>query len=204
MLDRKPYRHRFPLSIIGCALWLYQRFPLSQRDVQELLFQRGMVISHQTPRQWNIRFVPLLTEELRHREPRRGSRWSLDEVCVKVGGVTHWLWRAVDEYGAVLDILLQTHRETQAARTFFTRLLGEYDAPEVIHTDKLWSYGAAIRELRALHKVEHVQVASALRCNNLIEQSHRPTQRQERQQLGFKRQRRTQEFLALHARVSNL
>ena len=204
MLDRKPYRHRFPLSIIGYALWLYHRFPLSQRDVQELLFQRGIVVSHETLRQWNIKFAPLLTEELRHREPRRGSRWSLDEVCVRVGGVTQWLWRAVDEYGTVLDILLQPHRDTQAARTFFTRLLGEYDVPEVIHTDKLWSYGAAIRELRVLHKVEHVQVASALRCNNLIEQSHRPTRRQERQQQGFKRRQRTQEFLALHARVSNL
>ncbi|BDP44425.1 hypothetical protein DAETH_43940 (plasmid) [Deinococcus aetherius] len=104
----------------------------------------------------------------------------------------------------MLDLLFQPYRDTEAACTFFTRLLSEHQVPEVIHTDKLWSYGAAIRKLPVLHSVEHVQVASALRCNNLVEQSHRPTRQQERSQLGFKRRRRTQEFLALHARVSNL
>jgi len=168
--DRKPYRHRFPLSVIGYALRLYYRFPLSQRDVQELLHERGIHVSHETLRQWNIKFAPLLTEELRHREPRRGSRWHLDEVCVKVGGVKHWLWRAVDERGDVLDILLQEHRDTEAAKSFFVRLLSEYDVPEIIHTDKLWSYGAALRELPVLHGVEHVQVVSTARCNNLVEQ----------------------------------
>ncbi|MFC3863230.1 IS6 family transposase, partial [Deinococcus antarcticus] len=147
---------------------------------------------------------PLLTEDLRQREPRRGSRWHLDEMCVVIGGIKHWLWRAVDEYGAVLDILLQQHRDTDAAKSFFIRLLGEYDVPEVIHTDKLWSYGAAIREIPVLHTVEHVQVVSSARCNNLVEQSHRSTRQQERSQVGFKRRRRTQEFLALHARVTNL
>lgn len=204
MSDRKPYRHRFPLSVIGYALRLYHRFPLSQRDVQELLQERGIVVSHETLRQWNIKFAPLLTEELRHREPRRGSRWFLDEVYVEVGGQKHWLWRAVDEHGAVLDILLQPHRDTAAARTFFTRLLGEFEVPEVIHTDKLWSSGAAMRALPVLHGVEHVQVMSVARCNTLVEQSHRPTRQQERSQLGFKRRQRAQEFLALHARVSNL
>ena len=123
---------------------------------------------------------------------------------VVVGGIKHWLWRAVDEQGAVLDILLQEHRDTEAAKTFFARLLGEYDVPEAIHTDKVWSYGAAIRELPVLHAVEHVQVVSSARCNNLIEQSHRPTRQQERSQIRFKRRTRTQEFLALHARTSNL
>ena len=116
----------------------------------------------------------------------------------------HWLWRAVDECGNVLDILLQEHRDTEAAKSFFIRLLGEYGVPEVIHTDKLWSYGADIRELPVLHTVEHVQVVSTARCNNPMEQSHRPTRPQERNQLGFKRRRRTQEFIALHARVSNV
>lgn len=104
----------------------------------------------------------------------------------------------------MLDVLLQRHRDTEAAKTFLSRLLGEYEVPKVIHTDKLWSYGAAIRELPVLHSVEHVQVVSTARCNNLIEQSHRPTRQQERSQLGFKRRRRTQEFLDLHARLSNL
>jgi len=202
--DRKPYRHRFPLSIIQHALWLYHRFPLSERDVQELMHQRGIEVSHETLRQWNIKFAPLLTEELRHREPRRGSRWFLDEMCVEIGGRKYWLWRAIDETGAVLDILLQPHRDTQAAKTFFEKLLVNNHVPDVIHTDKLWSYGAAIRALPVLHGVEHLQVISSARCNNLIEQSHRPTREQERSQLGFKKSRRTQEFLALHARVSNI
>jgi len=202
--DRKPYRHRFPLSIIQHALWLYHRFPLSERDVQELLHQRGIQVSHETLRQWNIKFAPLITEELRHREPRRGSRWFLDEVCIDMASKKFWLWRAVDESGAVLDILLQTHRNTNAAKAFFERLLTNDDVPDVIHTDKLWRYGAAIRALPMLHAVEHVQVISTVRCNNLIEQSHRPTRAQERSQLGFKNPRRAQDFLTLHARVSNL
>ena len=111
--------------MIRYVLWLYHRFPLSQRDVQELLHERGIQVSHETLRQWNIKFAPLLTEDLRQREPRRGSRWHLDEMCVVIGGIKYWLWRAVDEYGAVLDILLQQHRDTDAAKSFFIRLLGE-------------------------------------------------------------------------------
>jgi len=114
------------------------------------------------------------------------------------------LWRAVDDSGAVLDLLLQDRRDTQAAKTFLGRLLANYSVPDVIYTDKLWSYGAAIRALPVLHSVEHIQVISTARCNNLMEQSHRPTWKQERNKLGFKKLRRAQEFLALHARVSNL
>jgi len=148
--DRKPYRHRFPLSIIHYALWLYHHFSLSQRDVQELLQERGIQVSHETLRQWNIKFAPLLTEELRHREPRWGSRWFLDEVCIEIRGKKLWLflaravpmrtlgrWRAVDDSGAVLDLFLQDRRDTQAAKTFLGRLLVNYDVPDVIHTDKL-------------------------------------------------------------------
>ncbi|WP_084045272.1 IS6 family transposase [Deinococcus hopiensis] len=204
MTDRKPYRHRFPLSVIGYALWLYHRFLLSQRDVQELLHERGIRVSHETLRQRNIKFAPLLTEELRHREPRWGSRWHLDERCVQIAGVKHWLWRAVDEHGNVLVHLLQEHRDTEAAKSFFVRLLGQHNVPKVIHTDKLWSYGAVLRELPVLHVVEHIRVVSTARCNTIVEQSHRPTRQQERAQLGFKRRQRTQELLALHARVSNL
>ena len=110
----------------------------------------------------------------------------------------------MDEYGFVLDILLQRHRNTEAAKTFLIRLLGEYDVPEVIHTDQLGSYGAAIREIASLTGVDHQQVISTARCNNIMEQEHRSTQRQERQQQGFKRRKRTQEFLSLHARITNL
>ena len=204
MTDPAPYRHRFAMTIIQHAVWLYHRFPLSYRDVQELLHQRGIQVSHETLREWCMKFGPLFAEDLHQREPRRRSRWHLDEVCTTVNGVRHWLWRAVDEHGLVLDILLQRYRDTDAAKTFLTRLLGEYDVPEVIHTDKLQSYGAALRELPVLHTVEHGQVVSTAHCNNVIEQSHRSTRRQERQQQGFKRRKRAQEFLCLHASLENL
>ena len=171
------------MIIIQHAIWLYHHFPLSYRDVQELLHQRGIQVSHETLREWCIKFGLLFAEDLRHREPRRGSRWHLDEVCTSVDGVRHWFvlvrtarlgtldrWRAVDEYGFVLDIFLQRHRDTEAAKTFLTRLLGEYDVPEVIHTDQLKSYGAAIREIPSLADVDHQQVISTERCNNVIEQ----------------------------------
>ena len=158
------------MTIIQHAVWLYHHFPLSYRDVQELLHQRGIEVSHETLREWCIKFSALFAEGLRHREPRRGSRWHLDEVCTSVDGVRHWLWRAVDEHGFVLEVLLQRHRDTEAAKTFPTRLLGEYDVPEVIYTDQLRSYGAAIRELPSLINVDHQQVISTARCNNLIEQ----------------------------------
>ncbi|MFC4456730.1 IS6 family transposase [Deinococcus sonorensis] len=196
--------YRFPLPIIGYAVWLYHRFTLSYRDVEELLLERGIAVTRESIRTWCIKFSDLFAQGLRHREPRRGSRWQLDEMCVDVGGVNHWLWRAVDEHGAVLDVFLQQRRDTEAARSFFCRLLREYDVPEVIHTDKLWSYGAALRALPVLHAVEHVQVVSTARCNNLIEQSHRATRRQERQQRGFRSRKRAQTFLDLHARIMNL
>ncbi|MFC5848885.1 IS6 family transposase [Deinococcus petrolearius] len=198
--------YRFPLAVIGYAVWLYHRFTLSYRDVEEPLLERGSSVTRECIRTWCINFGvgDLFTQGLRHREPHRGSRWHLDEMCVDVGGIKHWLWRAVNEHGSVLDVFLQQHRDTEAAKSFFGRLLGQYDAPEVIHTDKLWSYGAALRELPVLHSVEHVQVVSTARHNNLIEQSHRPTRRQERQQRGFRSQKRAQRFLNLHARISNL
>ncbi|GGO29822.1 hypothetical protein GCM10008949_23830 [Deinococcus humi] len=135
---------------------------------------------------------------------RRGSGWFLDEMCTEIGGRKHWLWRAVDRTGAVLDLLLQPHRDTQAAKSFFERLLVNHDVPDVIHTDKLWSDGAAIRALPVLHAVEHLQVRSSARCNNRIEQSHRRARKQKRSQLGFKKSRRAQEFLALQTRILNL
>jgi len=202
--DLKLPGYRFPLPIIGHAVWLYHRFTLSYRDVEELLFERGIEVSRESIRTWCLNFSEEFAQGLRHREPRRGSRWHLDEMHVVVGGVTYWLWRAVDEHGAVLDVLLQRHRDTDAARSFFERLLGEYDVPDTVYTDKLASYGAAIRELPALEYVDHQKVISTARYNNLIEQSHRPTRCQERQQLGFREVERMQRFLDLHARIANL
>lgn len=196
--------YRFPLDVIGYAVWLYHRFTLSYRNVEELLLERGICVSRESIRTWCITFSDQFAHALRHWEPRRGSRWHLDEMHVEVGGITHWLWRAVDEHGNVLDVFLQRHRDTEAAKSFFNRLLGEHDVPATVHTDKLWSYGAALRKLPVLHSVEHVQVVSTARCNNLIEQSHRATRRQERQQCGFRSRRRAQGFLDLHARITNL
>lgn len=138
-------------------------------------------MTRESIRIWCIKFSDVFAQGLRHREPRRGSRWHLDEMHVDVRGITHWLWRAIDEHGIVLDVVLQRHRDTEAARSFFVRLLGEHDIPETVHTDKLWSDGSALRELPVLYTVEHVQVVSTARCNYLVEQSHRPTRRQERQ-----------------------
>ena len=128
--------------------------------------------------------------------PKRGLR--------EVGGVIRWLWRAADEHGAVLDIFLQVQRDSHAAKSFLTCLLEEYDVPEALHTDQLRSCGAAVRELPVLHVVDHQEVAFTARCNNLVEQSHRPTRRQERSQLGFRPWERAQEFLNLQARITNL
>ncbi|GGO39242.1 IS6 family transposase [Deinococcus humi] len=183
---------------------LDHRFTLSYRDVEELLLERGITVTRESIRTWYIKFSALFAQGLRHREPRRGSRRHVDvTVRGRRWGQTLAVG-AVDEHGAVLDVLLQQHRDTEAAKSFFHRLRGEYDTPEVIHTDKLWSYGAALRELPVLHPVEHVQVIATARCNNLIEQSHRPTRKQERQQRGFKSRRRAQGFLNLHARITNL
>ena len=185
-------------------MWLYHRFTLSYRDVEELLLERGVAVTRESIRAWCIKFSDLFALGLRHREPRRSSRWHLDGMCVDIGGVKHWLWRAVDEHGAVLDVFLQEHRDTEAAKSFFHLLMGEHAAPEVIHSDNFWSYGAALRELPVLHAVEHIQVVSTARCNNLIEQSHRPTRRQERSQRDFRSRRRAQGFLDLHAQITNL
>jgi len=190
--------------IISYAVYLYHRFLLSYRDVQELLFERGIDVSHETVRVWCAKFGPDLAEALRHRKPRRGRNWHLDEVRVVMGGVVHWLWRAVNEHGEVLDVLLQQHRDTSAAKRFFRRLIDDYELPERIVSDGLRSYGAALRELPELDATEHTTVSAAERQNNLIEQSHRPTRDQERQQRGFRTSLRAQGFLFTHTEVGHL
>ncbi|UQN08412.1 IS6 family transposase [Deinococcus sp. QL22] len=203
MTDAKPYRPRFPMTMSQPAGWLDHRFPLSYRDVQELLHQRGIEVSHETLRESCIKFEPRFAEDLRHRESRRGSRWFLDEVCTTIAGGRHRLWRAVDEHGSVQGIF-QRHRDPEAAKTFLTILLGEHGVPEVIHTDGLRNYGVAIWELPSLRDVNYQKVIFTARCNNLIEQEHRPTRRQERSQQGLGRRKRAQSFLSLHACITNL
>ena len=202
--SERPKGYRFPKLIISYAVYLYHRSLLSYRDVQELLFKRGVDVSHETVRVWCAKFGPDLAEALRRRRPRRGRNWHLDEMRIVMGGVTHWLWRAVNEHGEVLDVLLQESRNTGAAKRFFRRLIDNQELPERIVTDGLRSYGAALRELLELDTTDHVIVSAAERQNNLIEQSHRPTRDQERQQKGFRTAPRTQAFLFTHAEVSNL
>ncbi len=183
---------RFPQEIISHAVWLYHRFPLSFRDVEELLYERGVTVTYETVRQWCRKFGQAYANQLRHRRPRSGDKWHLDEVFLKINGRTHYLWRAVDQQGNVLDILVQSRRNKGAAKKFFCKLLKgcEY-VPRVIITDKLGSYGAAKREV--LPGVEHRQ---SRYLNNRAENSHQPTRRRERVMQRFKSAGHAQRFLS--------
>jgi putative transposase len=202
--SKSPKGYCFPKLVISHAVYLYHRLPISYRDVQELLFKRGIDVSHETVRTWCVRFGPDLAEVLRQRKPKQGRVWHLDEMRIVMGGVAHWLWRAINEHGEVLDVLLQRTRCKKAAKRCLQRPLDEQNIPERIVTDGLRSYGAAIRETPELGCSLHTKVSAAERQNNLIEQSHRFTRDRERQQRGFRNLERTQAFLFTHAEVGNL
>ncbi len=192
-------RHQFPPAIIRHAVWLYLRFSLSYRDVEDLLAERGVDVSYETVRRWVLKFGVLFARELRQRRPRTSSQWHLDEVVVVIGGKRFFLWRAVDDEGEVLDLLVQRRRDKTAAVTFLRKLLKKQGyAPDVIVTDKLRSYGAAKAQigLSARHK-------QGLRQNNRAENSHQPTRRRERKMQRFKSPGAAQRFLAAHAAVYN-
>ncbi len=185
-------RHRYPTEIISYAVWLYFRFTLSYRDVEELLAARGIIVSYETIRQWCLKFGQVYANQLRHRRPQTGDKWHIDEVFLKINGEIQYLWRAVDQYGNVLDILVTFKRDAQAAKRFFRKLLkGCKYVPRVIITDKLASYGVAKREI--MPGVEHRQHK---RLNNRAENSHQPTRQKERQMRRFKSAGHTQRFLA--------
>jgi len=189
------YRHRFPAEIISQAVWLYHVFSLSLRDVELILAERGVAVSYETVRRWCKKFATSFADSLRQRRPRPGDKWHLDEVFIRIQGLQHYLWRAVDQDGVVLDILVQARRDGQAAKRFFKRLLqGLQYEPRVIVTDKLRSYGVAQRQL--LPGVEHRQ---SRYLNNRAENSHRPTRRRERQMQRFKSSRQAQDFLSAHS-----
>ncbi len=198
--------HRFPAEVIAHAVRLYLRFALSFRDVEELLAERGIVVSYETVRRWVAKFGAQYAEELRRRESRRGRTWHMDEMATRIGGQVHWLWRAVDEHGQTLDVLLQEHRDAAAAERFFRRLLVVADGipPARITTDKLGSYAAALARLPELASTEHQQVRSAMRCNNRVEQAHQPTRVRERVMRRFKSMASAQRFVDAFSRVSNL
>lgn len=183
---------RFPPEIITHAVWLYFRFSLSYRDVEELLAQRGIVVTFETVRQGCLKFGQTYANELRRRRPRCGDTWYMDEVVLTIRGQKHYLWRAVDQDGNVLDILVQSRRNTKAATRFFRKLLkGLQYVPRVIITDKLKSYGAAKRAI--LPEVEHRQHK---RLNHRAENSHQPTRLREKKMRKFKSAKQAQRFLS--------
>src|SRR5947209_3302751 len=153
--------HRFPGEIISHAVWLYFCFPLSHRDVEELLFVRGVIVSYEAIRTWCRKSGPQFANQLRRRQPRPGDKWHMDEVFITINKKRHYLWRAVDQDGHMLDILVQRRRNKQAAKKFFRTLLkGCQAVPRVIITDTLKNYGAAKREM--LPDVEHHQSRSQI------------------------------------------
>jgi putative transposase len=192
--------HRFPAEVISQAVWPYFRFPLSLRRVEEMLAARGIIISHETVRQWALRFGREFANRIRRRLPRAGDKWHLDEVAIKIAGVKHWLWRAVDQAGMVLDVLVQGQRDKRAAKRLLRKLLKrQWRAPRVMVTDKLASYGAAKGEV--MPSVEHRRHKG---LNNRAENSHQPTRRRERQMKRFKSPRQVQRFLSAHDQINNL
>jgi putative transposase len=174
--------HRFPVAIISHAVWLYFRFCLSFRDVEELLLERGVVVTSEAIRQGCRKFGQTYATQLRRRRPRPGDKWHMDEMCLAIKGERHYLWRAAEQEGTVLDILAQRRRDKRAAKKFFRKLLkGLTYVPRVIITDKLKSYAAAKREI--LPGVEHRQHRY---LNNRAENSHQPTRQRERHMHRFK------------------
>ena len=193
-------RHRFPPDIISYAVWLYFRFNLSHRDIEDLLAERGITVSREAIRLWCIKFGTIYTRRLKRKHRGYGDAFYIDEVFVKINGKQHYLWRAVDQDGEVVDVYLQGKRDGAAAKRFFKRLLWSHGAePRKIVTDKLRSYGVAHRELipETIHSTEQYE-------NNLAEQSHEATRLRGRRMRKFKSTRQAQRFLGVHAAVSNL
>ena len=197
----QPYKnHRFPPEIIAHAVWLYHRFSLSFREVEEMLAERGVTVSYEAVRQWCLKFGATFAKKLRHRRGRPGDTWYLDEMFITMGGKRYYLWRAVDQDGETLDILVQTRRNTRAAKRFFRKLLkGLPYVPNRLVTDKLRSYGAARRT--TLPSVHHCTNQYA---NNRAEVSPQPTRQRERQMRRFKSPRHVQRFLSVHGPINNL
>jgi putative transposase len=190
--------YRFPADIISHGVWLYYRFCLSYRDVEELLFARGIIVTYETIRQWCRTFGPDYANQLRRRRPRPGDKWHMDEVCLTINGAQHYLWRAVDQDGYVLDLLVQSRRNKTAAKKFFRKLLKRLRyVPRVIITDKLKSYGAAKREI--LPGVDHRQHRY---LNNRAENSHQPTRQRERRMQHFKSPGQAQRFLSAYGPIA--
>ena len=192
--------HRFPPDIISYAVWLYYRFNLSHRDIEDLLAERGITVSRESIRLWCIKFGALYARRLKRKHRGYGDTFYIDEVFVKINGNQYYLWRAVEQDGEVVDVYLQAKRDGAAAKRFFKRLLRSHGTePRRIVTDKLSSYGVAHRELipQTIHCTQQYE-------NNRAEQSHEAIRARERDMRKFKSVRQAQRFLGAHAAVSNL
>src|SRR6516162_8975314 len=199
-MNRISYKgYRFPAEIIQQAIWLYLRFTLSFRDVEDLLAERGITVSYETIRRWVNHFGPAIAADLRKRRPKPHSIWHLDEVYLRIGGRLLYLWRAVDAEGEVLDILLQSKRNKRAALKLMRKLLKKTGfVPDKLITDELASYRAAMRDLGLVNRHERGRSR-----NNRAENSHQPTRRRERKMQRFKSMGSTQRFLSIHAAAYN-
>ncbi len=192
--------YRFPPEIISHAVWLYHRFCLSFRDVEDLLAERGIIVTYEAIRLWCLKFGPKYARTLKRRQGRLGDTWHLDELFVNIRGQQHYLWRAVDQDGDVIDILVQLRRDRHAAERFFRRLLkGQGREPRRLVTDKLRSYAAAHRAI--MPSVAH---DTSQYANNRAEVSHEPTRQRERQMRGFKSSAQAHRFLSVHGITQNL
>jgi putative transposase len=200
MMTKISYRgYRFPPGIIQHAIWLYVRFTLSFRDIEDLLAERGIMVSHETVRRWVNHFGPAIAADLRKRRPKPHTIWHLDEVYLRIGGRLVYLWRAVDAEGEVLDVLLQTKRNKRAALKLMRKLLKKTGfVPDKLATDELASYGAATRDLGLANRHERGRSR-----NNRAENSHQPTRRRERKMQRFKSMGSAQRFLSIHAAAYN-
>src|SRR6266700_3679932 len=199
MMELSYCRHRFPPAVIQHAMWLYLRFTLSYRDVEELLAERGLEVSYETVRRGVLKFGPGIARNLRRCRPRPSDRWHLDEMVVRIAGKHMYLWRAVDHEGEVLEIFVQRRRDRSAAVKLMRKLLRKQGfAPKQVTTDKLRSYGAAFQHLGL--SCHHEQ---GLRQNNRAENSHQVVRRRERKMQRFKSAASAQRFLSVHAAVHN-
>ena len=204
MKNQNPFRYfKTSPEVIRLAVMMYIRFPLSLRNVEDLLHERGIDICHETVRYWWNRFGPLFAKEIRKKRighPQNFSnwKWHMDEVFVKINGETHYLWRAVDHEGEVLEAFVSKRRDRRAALTFFRKIMKRYGKPQVIVTDRLRSYRAAMNEIGNGNK----QVVGRWK-NNRCENSHLPFRRREYAMLKFRRMPSLQKFVSIHSSVFN-
>jgi putative transposase len=190
---------RFPREIVAYAVWAYHRFALSTADVEDLLAERGVIVSRETVRLWVNRFGRHYANCIRRDRPKAGDKWHMDEAVITIGGRKFWLWRAIDANGDVLDILVQACRNSRAARRFFSRLVRQFGQPRVVVTDKLGSYVVPIQAIApdADHRAHKG-------LNNRIENSHRQTRKREKIMGRFKSTRQAQRFLSAHDQINTI